>query len=267
MKDPNQLTSATTDAFGNVVHNDYNMLSTLQSHKKTNNLLNLLKLILVGWEETLVRQLKHYVDSGKLTKLTPEQVIKCKSASAHAMFAEGVLSVVTSQKARCPNVRLIYVETKVKTKKNNTLAWLNSKPRQEQEKLMAFASKKTYSILCIRQLRERTIQLETQTRQENKHAKCIKQSFTKIQTAIADIITKDKPSPLSDFPVAYQVAAAVCSITDYEIELFDDILNFCSMAIDTPKQLSKITKTFQEDVTKKGTEGTINKMGKIQYLE
>ena len=35
------------------------------------------------------------------------------------------------------------------------------------------------------------------------------------------------------------------------------------MAIDTPKQLSKITKTFQEDVTKKGTEGTINKMGKI----
>ena len=119
IQDPTVLFSATNDVFGKEVSDLFNMRSILQSHEKTPQLSNHLKQILQEFEIVLVRQLKNYVDGGKLTKLTDAQKNQCKSAAGHAMFAEGVLSVVTSQKARCPNARTIYVETKVKTKKQN----------------------------------------------------------------------------------------------------------------------------------------------------
>ena len=84
---------------------------------------------------------------------------------------------------------------------------------------MAFASRKTHSILCVRQIRERTIQLESQTRSEIKQKQCIKKSWSKVQKAIAGIITQSDPlNPLNGFPMSYQLAAAVYNIPDFEIE-------------------------------------------------
>ena len=262
IKNPNQLFLASTTVFGKELNNNYGRVSFLKSVERTENLINFTNQILQEMEITLSRQLKDYIDGGKLTNLSPENVEKCKSAASHAMFAEGALSLVTSQKARCPNVRTIYVETKVKTKKNKTLNWLNSKPKDEQEKLIAFATKKTQSVLCIRQMRERTIELEIKTRIEEKEVINNQKSIKSVQTSIGHIITKAKNCPLSELPTEFQVAAVVECTPNFKHELTEETLEFCSISIDFPKELAKI-KPFHEYVTDKDTNITTKMMARI----
>ena len=68
---------------------------------------------------------------------------------------------------------------------------------------------------------------------------------------------------LSDFPVSFQLAAEVSSISDYEIELFEDTLNFCSRVLNDPSILSKISTQFHEVVSHKNSEETTNMVAKI----
>ena len=60
------------------------------------------------------------------------------SAPAHNMFAEKTLGLADYHFRNAHNVKIGFVDAKVKSKINKTLPWLCSKPQKEQEKLLNF---------------------------------------------------------------------------------------------------------------------------------
>ena len=60
------------------------------------------------------------------------------AAPAHNMFAEKTLGLADYHFRNAHNVKIGFVDAKVKSKINKTLPWLCSKPHDEQEKIIKF---------------------------------------------------------------------------------------------------------------------------------
>ena len=114
---------------------------------------DVLKSLLEGSLVVLNRQLKAYL-VGELSTPSTEMLEQTKGAPAHNIVSEQVLGLTDHQYHRAPNATIGFIDGKVKASKNKTLAWLNSKDHDEQERLVSFAVNRARKMHSIRKKRE-----------------------------------------------------------------------------------------------------------------
>ena len=62
-----------------------------------------------------------------------------KAAPAHNMQAERIMAMCDSQARRMPNITPQYVDTRVKSRSNNTVRWLKGIPEEKRISAISFA--------------------------------------------------------------------------------------------------------------------------------
>jgi hypothetical protein len=97
-----------------------------------------LEKLLVGSVRVLERQLQSYL-SGELSSSTADMLRITKSAPLHNIYSEQVLGMTDHQYHRAPNATMGFIDGKVRAAKNKTLAWLNTKSPEEQDRLISFS--------------------------------------------------------------------------------------------------------------------------------
>ena len=87
----------------------------------------LLQLITCTIEVTR-KQMGEYIDS-RLANLPPSYALQTSSASAHSMIAGKTVGLAGHHLRRSQNAKIGYVDGKVKTRINRTLAWHQARTR------------------------------------------------------------------------------------------------------------------------------------------
>ena len=90
--------------------------------------------LIAGIIEVIERQMYDYIE-GNLSNIPTPMASQTLSAPAHNMFAEKTLGLADYHFRNAHNVKIGFVDAKVKSK---TLPWLCSKPHNEQEKILNF---------------------------------------------------------------------------------------------------------------------------------
>ena len=93
--------------------------------------------LITGIIEVIERQMYDYIE-GNLSNIPTPMASQTLSAPAHNMFAEQTLGLADYHFRNAHNVKIGFVDAKVKSKINKTLPWLCSKPHNEQEKFLNF---------------------------------------------------------------------------------------------------------------------------------
>ena len=75
---------------------------------------------------------------GNLSNIPTPMASQTLSALAHHTFAVKTIGLADYQFRNAHNVKIGFVDAKVKSKINKTLPWLCSKPHNEQEKIITF---------------------------------------------------------------------------------------------------------------------------------
>ena len=94
--------------------------------------------LITGIIEVIERQMYHYIEVIYPTFQHLSMASQTLSAPAHNMFAEQTLGLADYHFRNAYNVKIGFVDAKVKSKINKTLPWLCSKPHNEQEKFLNF---------------------------------------------------------------------------------------------------------------------------------
>ena len=81
------------------------------------------------------KHLNEYLD-GSLSNPSPCDVSQTSSAPVHNMFSEQTFD---HHMRRARNSTVGFIDGKVKSNKNNTLAWLEDKHADEQDKIIVFS--------------------------------------------------------------------------------------------------------------------------------
>ena len=93
--------------------------------------------LITGIIEVIERQMYDYIE-GNLSNIPTPMASQTLSAPAHNMFAEKILGLADYHFSNAHNVKVGFVDAKVKSKMNKTLPWLCSKPHNEQERIIKF---------------------------------------------------------------------------------------------------------------------------------
>ena len=85
------------------------------------------KAVLVATADVVKRQYLRYFEM----EVTEETKQKLDSARTHNIDSEDVMGMFSANQSRAPHATLLFISSKIKAKKNNTLAYLSSHPESE----------------------------------------------------------------------------------------------------------------------------------------
>jgi hypothetical protein len=141
IKDPSLLITSGVDVFGQALPVGDATLEYLRESIFDDRLRNIARTVIEGFTEVLKRQLERYL-TGDLSQVTDQLVLATKAAPLHNMQAERVMAMTDSQARRAPNASYAFIESKVKSKVNHTLHWLDTLDKEQQSNAVQFAIKK-----------------------------------------------------------------------------------------------------------------------------
>ena len=139
---PMQILESRSDAFGMPIDETSDevlssLRSTVLSASDKERLGGILLQLITCMIEVIRKQMGEYID-GRLANLPQSNAFQTLSAPAHNMFAEKTLGLADHHLRRSQNAKIGFVDGKVKTRINRTLAWLSNKTKQEQDKIAQF---------------------------------------------------------------------------------------------------------------------------------
>ena len=91
--------------------------------------------LITGIIEVIERQMYDYIE-GNVSNIPTPMASQTLSAPAHNMFAEKTLRLADYHFRNAHNVKIGFVDAKVKSKIKKRLPWLCSKPHNEQEEII-----------------------------------------------------------------------------------------------------------------------------------
>ena len=125
-----------------------------ECNESEKDILNdILSRLLAGMILVIEKQLNEYIQ-GSLSNLSPSKIVQTCSAPVHNMFAEQTLGLADHYLRRARNCTIGFIDGKVKSRKNDSLTWLVSKPSDEQKSIIVFSiaeAKKMRTHLAKRQ--------------------------------------------------------------------------------------------------------------------
>ena len=148
---------------------------------------DILKQLLEGIVTVLERQLQPYL-VGELSAPTDDMIQKTKSAPVHNIVSERVLGMTDHQYHRAPNATMGFIDGKVRSAKNKTLDWLNSKSSEEQERIITFSINRARQVRAIKKQRLDHMNKVYHERQKEKNQEKDKAFRTKVEKKMKSLV-------------------------------------------------------------------------------
>ena len=112
-------------------------------------------------------QLKDYLEGGSKSNPTEEQLDAASCVPIHNMASERILGLLDFLRRRAPNASQGFLNGKIRYRLNSTMPWLESLPKEEQEKIISFARSEAGNARQASKTLMRRIQEKIQQRRQD----------------------------------------------------------------------------------------------------
>ena len=172
---PMQILESNSDVFGMPIDESSDevlssLRSTALSAPDKECIGGILLQLITSTIEVIKKQMEEYIDGG-LASLPPSNALQTLSAPVHNMFAEKTLGLADHHLRRSQNAKIGFVDGKVKTRINRTLAWLSNKTKQEQDKIVQFSIPQASTMRTAWQKHEENVAKQQDRRHIEKNQK------------------------------------------------------------------------------------------------
>ena len=162
-ENPLMMLQANTDTFGvsldvgsDAVVNELQNSATTEQDKLVLN--DILVQLLEGVICVIKKQLHDYLE-GTLTNLSPSIVHQASSAPVHNMFAEHTLGMADYLYRKASNIKVGFLDGKVKCKINGTMQWLCAHSQDKQEDIVKFCIRQGQRVKLVNKQHEHNVSI------------------------------------------------------------------------------------------------------------